>query len=369
MGEAVTFADTGTFSLSLNDGGTDLFDMAASDATHLVLTHTVQPDQIAADLTITAVNLNGASILDAAGNAAALAGAVTNPSGLLRIDGYTGSAGADTFRGTGGAETFRGLAGDDTYLVNNAGDAVVEASNAGTDTVQTALASDTLGTNVENLTYVGAGAFAGTGNNAANILTGNTGANRLGGGTGADTLRGGLGDDVYVTDGGDTITETADAGTDTVQSSATLTLSANLENLTLTGTATVNGTGNTLDNVLTGNGAANTLAGGAGADRLVGGAGADQLTGGAGADRFVFLALSDSAPVGQGDLITDFSHSGGDVIDLFGVDASAGVAGDQAFTFIGSGAFTGQAGQLHQVRSGTMTLVEGDVDGNGTADF
>ncbi|MCA3444469.1 MAG: Ig family protein, partial [Rhodobacter sp.] len=70
-------------------------------------------------------------------------------------------------------------------------------------------------------------------------------------------------------------TEAAGAGTDTVRSSVTLTLGANLENLVLTGTAAINGTGNSGANVLTGNNAANTLDGGGGADTLAGGAGQD----------------------------------------------------------------------------------------------
>jgi Ca2+-binding RTX toxin-like protein len=86
----------------------------------------------------------------------------------------------------------------------------------------------------------------------------------------------------------DTITENASEGTDSVQSSVSFTLAANVENLTLTGTAAINGTGNALDNILTGNSAANTLSGGAGADTLDGGAGNDSLVGGVGNDTYLF---------------------------------------------------------------------------------
>jgi Ca2+-binding RTX toxin-like protein len=96
------------------------------------------------------------------------------------------------------------------------------------------------------------------------VLTGNSGAN---------VLTGGAGNDTYVVGTGDTVTEQASAGTDTVQSAITWTLGTNLENLTLTGTTAINGTGNTLDNILTGNSGANVLTGGAGNDTYVVGTG------------------------------------------------------------------------------------------------
>jgi Ca2+-binding RTX toxin-like protein len=116
-------------------------------------------------------------------------------------------------------------------------------------------------------------------------LVGNAGNDKLDGGAGNDTMLGGQGNDTYVVDRtGDVVTENAGEGVDLVQSSVTLTLAANVENLTLTGTAARNGTGNNLDNILTGNSAANTLTGGAGNDTLNGGAGKDKLLGGTGDD-------------------------------------------------------------------------------------
>ena len=89
-------------------------------------------------------------------------------------------------------------------------------------------------------------------------------------------MAGGLGNDTYVVDNpGDVVTEAVNAGVDTVQSSIAYTLGANLENLMLTGSVALNGTGNTLNNVLTGNDAANVLDGGLGADTLNGGLGSD----------------------------------------------------------------------------------------------
>jgi Ca2+-binding RTX toxin-like protein len=101
----------------------------------------------------------------------------------------------------------------------------------------------TLGANLENLTLTGAAAINGIGNTSNNVLTGNTADNVLNGGTGNDTLIGGAGNDTYIVDvAGDVVTENANEGTDLVQSSVTYTLTANLENLTLMGVSSINGT-------------------------------------------------------------------------------------------------------------------------------
>ncbi|MGI4950439.1 MAG: hypothetical protein ACRYGM_01410 [Janthinobacterium lividum] len=84
--EAVTVAG-GTPTLTLSDGGTALYDAAASTATSLVFTATIAAGQTAADLAVTAVNANGAVIADAAGNPADLTGAISNPAGVLAVDG------------------------------------------------------------------------------------------------------------------------------------------------------------------------------------------------------------------------------------------------------------------------------------------
>ncbi|MFM6272466.1 MAG: M10 family metallopeptidase C-terminal domain-containing protein, partial [Dolichospermum sp.] len=108
--------------------------------------------------------------------------------------------------------------------------------------------------------------------------------------------------------------------TDTFTAAVTTTLPANVENLTLTGTAAINGTGNAGNNVITGNSGNNTLTGNAGNDLLNGGAGADTLTGGAGSDILVFQF--GQSPVSGADRITDFAI-GTDKIDLL---TSLGVA-------------------------------------------
>ncbi len=229
--------------------------------------------------------------------------------GFANIDGagnilanvITGNAGNNILNGAGGLDTLIGGLGDDTYVVDVAGVITTEAAGAGTDIVQSSV-TWTLATNIEKLSLTGSASINGTGNTLANIIIGNAADNILNGGTGADTLIGGLGNDTYVIDIiGDITTEAINSGTDLVQSSVTWTLGANLENLTLTGTAAINGTGNEFDNIITGNASANILNGGAGNDVLIGGAGNDTLTGGVGNDSFVF-----STGFGK-DTITDFT--------------------------------------------------------------
>ena len=104
-------------------------------------------------------------------------------------------------------------------------------------------------------------------------------------------MAGGAGNDIYVVDNaGDVVTEALNEGTDTVQSSVSFTLGANVENLTLTGSANINGTGNGDANVITGNSGNNTLDGQGGDDTLSGGGGSDALIGGAGTDTVTYAA-------------------------------------------------------------------------------
>jgi Ca2+-binding RTX toxin-like protein len=198
-------------------------------------------------------------------NLTLLGTAAINGTGNTLNNTLVGNSGANILNGGTGADSLRGGAGNDTYVVDNVSDTVMENLNEGTDLVQSSV-TYTLGANVENLTLTGTTAINGTGNTLDNVLTGNSAAN---------VLTGGAGNDTYVVGTGDTVTEAAGAGTDTVQSSVTFTLGTNVENLTLTGITAINGTGNTLNNVLIGNSGANTLSGGTGADSMSGGAGDD----------------------------------------------------------------------------------------------
>jgi len=210
--------------------------------------------------------------------------------GNAAINTLTGGEGNDTLTGGAGADTLIGGSGDDSYVIDNALDNLIENDGEGTDSVQSSI-TYTLAANLEHLTLTGAAAINATGNELDNILTGNAGANILNGGGGADTLIGGNGNDTYVVDDvGDFLSETnalAAGGNDLVQAALTYTLGDNLERLTLTGTAAINGTGNGLANTLTGNDGNNTLDGGAGADTLIGGLGDDTLIGGLGDDTYL----------------------------------------------------------------------------------
>ena len=233
--------------------------------------------------------------------------------GNVLANSLTGGAGNDSLNGGAGIDTMAGGLGNDTYIVDSSADLVTEAVGAGVDQVRSSATSYTLAANVENLTFIGAGNFSGTGNASPNILTGGAGADILNGLGGADTMSGGLGNDTFVVDvSGDAVLEAAGAGTDLVQSTALLyTLGANVENLTFTGAGNFTGNGNALANTVTGGAGNDTLRGLDGNDRLQGGAGNDILEGGLGNDILVFASGFgtdtvigfDSDPLGGQDLL------------------------------------------------------------------
>ena len=237
-------------------------------------------------------------------------------------DTIDGGAGNDRLEGGAGSDTLIGGAGDDFYLVDAAGDHVVEAAGEGYDTVLSSV-SYTLGANVEWLMLAGTGPLDGTGNDAANRIDGNGYANvlkglggddtihgdlgndtleggagndLLDGGAGNDKMTGGDGDDSYVVDStADKVIEAANGGIDTVSTTlANYTLADNVENL-IVWSANGRGTGNALNNKLFGSPGNNTLDGGAGNDELNGMDGNDTLIGGLGADTLIGGAGNDTA--------------------------------------------------------------------------
>jgi Ca2+-binding RTX toxin-like protein len=152
-----------------------------------------------------------------------------------------------------------------------------------------------------------------------------------------------------------------------------LTVSANTlradETVRFDGSAETNGryrifSGDGAD-LLRGGDGADELWGRGGNDTIQGGGGADLLRGGSGSDMFVY-ADGDSTRLAT-DQIFDFAS--GDLLDLRTIDANAGVEGDQRFTFIGTGGFSGTAGELRAFQDGARWIVEGDVDGDGQADL
>jgi Ca2+-binding RTX toxin-like protein len=298
---------------------------------------------------------------------------------LIEIENVVGSEGNDTLKGDGGDNRLTGGGGFDT-LIGRAGDDILDGG-AGLDTASyaessTGIAVD-LGSAGPQSTGEGAdtliaienatgSAFADTlmGTGERNILTGGAGDDLLVGRGGGDRLEGGDGSDTasYADATTGVRVELEHAGAWYSGGSDQL---ASIENVV----------GSSFADSLTGSSGTNALSGGAGNDVLAGLLGHDVLTGDAGADLFDFNALEDS-PVGTDarDVITDF-QLGLDDIDLRDIDASLARADDQSFSFIGTGAFRGRAGELRYQtidQAGTaddITLVSGDVDGDRVADF
>ncbi len=258
-----------------------------------------------------------------------------NLTGTALNDTINGLAGDDTLDGGAGVDTLAGGLGNDTYIVDTATDTIAENVNEGTDIVLSSITQTLLAANVENLTLTGAAAVNGVGNTLNNVITGNTAANILDGGAGVDTMVGGAGSDTYIVDSPtDTTTENINEGTDTVQASVSYTLAANVENLTLTGTVAINGTGNTLNNIITGNSAANILDGGTGLDTLAGGAGNDTY-------------IVDSAT----DIITENLNDGTDTVQS-SVTQALLAANVENLTLTGAAAINGTGNTLYNVIAG-----------------
>lgn len=276
--------------------------------------------------------------------------------GSAVTDRITGGVLNDRFYGEGGNDVLRGMGGDDRLQGANGDDRL-------------------------------------DGGDGNDMMSGGAGNDKLYGGLGKDRINGGEGDDVIIASSWDVVNG-GYLGIDTVDFSKPVTMSLQDSSLN-TGEAEgsryynieifdgssgadvmVGGVysetffGRAGDDALGGMGGRDVLSGGSGDDLLYGGADADKLYGGKGADIFAYARISESkaARTGQ-DTIFDFLASEGDQIDLSFVDANSTVAGDQAFSLIGTGAFTGKAGELRYDKNASDTYICADVNGDKTADF
>ena len=315
-------------------------------------------------------------------------------SGGADDDTLYGDAGNDILDGGSGADLMAGLTGNDTYFVNNAGDVVSELAGFGVDTVWSTLATTTSWANVEVLRYNGVGNFTGIGNGLDNTIAGSAGNDRLEGGDGNDVLDGGAGADALIGGSGVDTASYASAtftGVDARLTGSSPDFGGDARGDTFVGVENLRGSA--FDDNLHGDADANTLWGGAGGENLYGGGGddlviggdgsdyslqgeagndvlrggrgADFLYGGDGNDVFDFDRVADSGPGGRdvirsGGVAIAFEGigvAGGDRIDLSGIDANAGVAGNQTFAFGGTG-----VGRVSLANSGSDTIVRCNTD-------
>jgi Ca2+-binding RTX toxin-like protein len=283
-------------------------------------------------------------------------------------DALSGGTQSDTLTGGAGNDTLTGGSGDDTYIDPTSGDVITELAGGGIDTIRSSTTSTLAGRDqVENLSLTGTANVNASGNFQANLLTGNAGNNILNGSTGADTMAGGAGNDIYYVDAaGDVTTEAFNQGTDLVSSSVSRTLSANIENLNLSGIAAIDGNGNTGANRINGNGSSNILRGYEGSDTLNGGGGNDILLGGSSSDflnpgsdavRDIirFGAVSESTG-SQRDIVTGMDLTAEDVFDFTVVPTS--------LAYVGSGALS-----LATINGDLATAVNAALAVNGAVLF
>lgn len=292
-----------------------------------------------------------------------------------------GGSGNDYLVGEAGADRISGGTGNDFINAGSENDRVW--GDSGNDTIRAGDGNDIVYGGSGNDTLFGdAGNDRLSGGDGNDIIFGSEGADRLDGGTGVDTTNGGLGNDVYVVDSSQDIVAEGltDGGRDTVFASASFDLgfASSIENLILTGSSDLHATGNEQNNAITGNAGDNLILGGggndviragAGDDTINGGSGRDILIGGAGADHFVFNSDIAGATAATADRIADFDAGAGDRIDLSALDGDLTVDGRQAFSFVGSAAFSHTAGELRFAEINGNTTVYGDQNGDGLADF
>ena len=286
-------------------------------------------------------------------------------SGGAGRDILSGRAADDFLRGGNGDDVLGGGEGDDRLDGGQGVDTASYTSATQAVTIDLSLgAQDTIGAGTDTLISI----ENVTGSAYADSLAGSSGRNLIEGGGGDDFLEGRGGGDRF--EGGD--------GVDTVSYAwSAVGVRASLNTRALQDTnvgvdrfiGVENLTGSAANDVLGGSAGENLLRGGAGDDRLVGNAGVDRLVGGAGRDDFVFRDGDSGFAVSIADRILDFSRSDGDKINLGLMDAIEQTAANEAFTFIGTAAFSGAAGELRYTVLDGQAVVRADIDGDRIADF
>lgn len=302
----------GGYGADVLDGGygVDILDGGYGDDTYVMKNEYDKIIDLAGRDTITSTITRSLLAYAPIENLTLLGSANINGTGNSSGNVITGNSGNNTLDGRQGNDTLVGGAGNDTYALGNESDKVVDTS--GIDTITTTISRFLSAyTSVENLILLGR-AYHGAGNSLNNVITGNSYQNVLSGAAGNDTLNAGAGDDtldggtgVDVLDGGtgndwyrlgtenDKVIDSG--GHDLIESSVSRSLASYsaIEDLWLAGRANINGTGNSLNNLIEGNSGSNILSGGAGNDRLVGGGGNDRLMGGTGNDVLIGSAGRD----------------------------------------------------------------------------
>ena len=279
----------------------------------------------------------------------------------------TGLGGNDTIGGADGDDTIYGGAGNDSLggandndlLFGDEGNDTVSGGD-GIDTVQGGAGEDSLsgGASIgDTLSYATSDASVSV------VLQFGDFATVSGGHATGDTVNGFS--DVIGSDFNDTIRELVGSS---LQVANFFSGRGGADLLTMGG-GNDRALGGDGDDLIRGEAGNDTLAGNLGNDRLYGGTGKDRLSGAEGADQFIFLSKAESTFAITGrDALTDFSRAEGDKINLRAIDANTG-AGNQAFDFIGTRAFTGDKGDLRIMKSGPNLIVLGDTNGDGRADF
>ncbi len=402
-GALLTVNADGTFSYDPNGSFTELPGPAsgASNTSFLeTFTYELNGDDTATvTITVNGADSDGDSLEGTAGADILFAGADDDVlNGFEDNDTLNGEGGNDRLNGGTGADILNGGTGDDIYQFADASDTINENVGEGTDLVRANI-SFALAANVENLQLFGAAAINGTGNELDNVISGSGANNIIDAGDGMDTVFGRTGNDIINGEGGNDIlngengNDTLNGGTgnDTLNGGALSDILNGGDNDDVlngdTGNDTLNGdvgmdqlnggdgfdvlNGGDDDDILSGGAQLDQLFGDAGEDEIDGGAGRDIVSGGADADTFVFDAASLAPGITSvtADRVRDFSQTDGDVIDLSAIDAIDGGAND-AFTLIADEDFSGTAGELRFEQGGNaFTLIQGDTDGDGTADF